>query len=87
MALFKLSKNSIESSYIYMRFFFKNFYITYFEKKMIKKLNLLLKKLKNNYKIYDKIILIFILLNKYFLKEIISLFLCVNVTHFNYEYY
>ena len=48
---------------------------------------MLLKKLKNNYKIYDKIILIFILLNKYLLKEIISLFLCVNVTHFNYEYY
>ena len=37
--------------------------------------------------LHDKIILIFILLNKYFLKEIISLFLCVNVTHFNYEYY
>ena len=68
--------------------FFLNFFILLILKnKMIKKLNLLLKKLKNNYKIYDKIILIFILLNKYFLKEIISLFLCVNVTHFNYEYY
>ena len=51
--------------YIYIYYSFHIFYITYFikQKNLVKKINFKILKLKNLYKIYYKIILLYVLFN------------------------